>query len=62
MRTRDFCRNHSNVVLMFDFQAQNTGRPSILFFHNSIHRYFVFMPKIALTSIKQLFSLSRVDG
>jgi hypothetical protein len=47
---------------MFDFQAQNTGRPSILFFHNSIHRYFVFMPKIALTSIKQLFSLSRVDG
>jgi hypothetical protein len=26
-------------------------------FHNSIHRYFVFTLRIALTSIKQLFSL-----
>jgi hypothetical protein len=33
-----------------------------LVFHNSIHRNFVFTPKIALTQIKQLFSLSHVDG
>jgi hypothetical protein len=33
-----------------------------LVFHNSIHRYFVFMPKIALTAITLLFSLSHVDG
>jgi hypothetical protein len=33
-----------------------------LFFHNSIHRYFIVAPRIALTSIKQLFSLCRVDG
>ena len=32
------------------------------FFHNSIHRYFVFTSKIALTQITQLFSLSHVDG
>ena len=31
-------------------------------FHNSMHRYFVFTLRIALTSIKQLFSLIRVDG
>ena len=33
-----------------------------VFFHTSIHRYFVFTPKIALTQIQQLFSLSHVDG
>ena len=31
-------------------------------FHNSIHRYFVFTLRIALTPMKQLFSLVRVDG
>jgi hypothetical protein len=31
-------------------------------FHNSIHRYFVFAPRIALTPLKQLFSLFDVDG
>ena len=31
-------------------------------FHNSIHRYFVFTLRIALTPIKQLFSLAGVDG
>lgn len=35
---------------------------SILFFHNSIHRYFVFTPYFALTQMTQLFSLVRVDG
>jgi len=33
-----------------------------LFFHNSIHRHFIFILRIALTVIKQLFSLFRVDG
>jgi len=32
-----------------------------LFSHNCIHRYFIFMLRIALTAIKQLFSLVRVD-
>ncbi len=31
-------------------------------FHNLIHRYFVITRINALTSVKQLFSLSRVDG
>jgi len=37
-------------------------RKSILFFHNSIHRYFVLTLTIALTSMKQLFSFGHVDG
>jgi hypothetical protein len=35
---------------------------SILFFHSSIHRYLILAPRIALTSIRQLFSLAGVDG
>jgi hypothetical protein len=35
---------------------------SVLFFHISIHRYLIVAPRIALTSIKQLISLCRVDG
>ena len=31
-------------------------------FHNSIHRYFVITLRIALTSMKQLFSFAHVDG
>ena len=31
-------------------------------FHNSVHRYFVFALRIALTSMKHLFSLAGVDG
>ena len=31
-------------------------------FHISIHRYFVFTLRIALTSLKQLFSFALVDG
>jgi len=31
-------------------------------FHNSVHRYFVFTLKIALTSMKRLFNLAGVDG
>lgn len=37
-------------------------RKSNLFFHNSIHRYFVSTPIIALTSMRQLFSFACVDG
>jgi hypothetical protein len=32
------------------------------FFHNSMHRYFTLTPTIALTPLKQLFSLFHVDG
>jgi len=31
-------------------------------FHKYIHRYFVIVPRIALTAMKQLFSLADVDG
>ena len=31
-------------------------------FHNYIHRYFVIALRIALTAMKQLFSLADVDG
>ena len=31
-------------------------------FHNSIHRYFVFTPRMALTLMKRLFNLTGVDG
>jgi hypothetical protein len=31
-------------------------------FHNFVHRYFVFTLRIALTSMKRLFSLAGVDG
>jgi len=31
-------------------------------FHKSIHRYLVLTLRIALTSMKRLFSLSHVDG
>jgi hypothetical protein len=31
-------------------------------FHNSIHRYFVFTLRFALTAMNQLFSLADVDG
>ena len=37
-------------------------RKSILFFHNSIHRYFVRTLTITLTSMRQLFSFASVDG
>jgi len=45
-------------------RARNVDRgvDSSRVFHNSIHRYFVFTLRIALTSTKQLFSLSDVDG
>ena len=31
-------------------------------FHRSVHRYFVFRLRIALTSVKRLFNLAGVDG
>jgi hypothetical protein len=31
-------------------------------FHSSVHRYFVFTLRIALTSMKRLFNLAGVDG
>ena len=37
-------------------------RDLTVLFHNSIHRYFVFAPRIALTRMKRLFSLAGVDG
>jgi hypothetical protein len=62
VRTRNYCLSHSNAVLILELQVRNPAAQLSPLFHNSFHRYFVFTPRIALTSIKQLFSLSLVDG
>jgi hypothetical protein len=64
MRAGSSLSRHSNAVLICGLLAESAGTASKMarFFHNSIHRYFVFTPRIALTSIKQLFSLCGVDG
>jgi hypothetical protein len=60
----NFRRSHSNTVPIPQVSIKAAVQPqqSGLFFHNSIHRYFVFTLRIALTSIKQLFSFACVDG
>jgi hypothetical protein len=62
MRAGSSHRNHSDVVLISRSQSVAIIFESVLFFHNSVHRYFVFTPYFALTRVTQLFSLISVDG
>jgi hypothetical protein len=45
-----------------DGRRENRKELTVHVFHNSVHRYFVFSLRIALTSMKRLFNLTSVDG